>query len=189
MNLLTHNNRWPGKQALTKAAYFFCCVFLACMALPSTSKSQTVKSLYISREGLESLIDKVKKDKIVFQFFVNKTGVLTLYAWPKRNDDEHNEKLEGVMLDTVKNAPPLSTAGNDYLLANLQIGKDQIKSLRRAKFKYYVFLPAKDYIDEVNIFHIYYDIRGTDEDPRSGYVPQMKALAFLATTKNPSPPR
>src|SRR4051794_34345167 len=112
MNLLTHSNRWPGKQAITKAAYIFCCVFLACMALPSFSKSQTVKSLYISREGLESLTDKVKKDKIVFQFFVNKTGVLTLYAWPKRNDDDHNDKTDGVMLDTVKNAPPLSTAGN-----------------------------------------------------------------------------
>jgi hypothetical protein len=189
MNFSTNNIKGIGNKTIKKSGFVFSCVFLACMALSTVCKSQTIKSLYLSREGLDSLVNKVKKNIIVLQFFVNKSGNLTLYAWPKRNDEGHNEKIEGVMLDTVKNSPPLSTTGNNYLLANLQIGKDQIKSLRRAKYKYYIFLPSKDYIDEVNIFHIYYDIRGTNEDPKLGNVPQMKALAFIATTKNPSPPR
>jgi hypothetical protein len=159
------------------------------MVLSYNCKSQVIKSLYISKEGLKSLLDGIKKDKVSFQFFVNKSGDLTLYAWPKKNNDEQNEKRDGIMLDTVKNSLPLSTTGYNYLLANLQIGKDQINSLRDAKYKYYIFQPSKDYIDDVNIFHIYYDIRGTNEDPRLGYVPQMKALAFITTTKNPSPPK
>lgn len=183
MNFSTNYIKGIGK----KAVFVFTCAFLTCMTLSYNCKSQNIKMLYLSREGLDGLLDKAKKNVIVLQFFVNRSGDLTLYAWPKRNDEGHNKKTEGIMLDTVKNSP--STTGNNYLLANLEIDKDKIKSLRSTKFKYYIFQPSIDYIDDINIFHIYYDIRGTDEDPRLGYVPQMKALAFIATTKNPSPPR
>jgi hypothetical protein len=188
MNFSTNYIKGIGK----KAVFVFICAFLTCMTLSYNCKSQTIKSLYISKDTLKILLDRVKKDKVSFQFFVNKSGDLTLYAWPKKNDDEQNEKTDGIVLEVVKNSSPLNTSENNFLLATLNIGRNKVRDLRDSiknkKYNYYIFEPTKGEIDGVAISHIYYIIYGVYEDPRSGYVPKTKALARI-TTKNPSPPR
>jgi hypothetical protein len=188
MNFSINSIKGVGK----KASFVFSCVFLACMALSYNCKSQVIKSLYISKEGLKSLLDGVKKDKVSFQFYVNKSGELTLYAWPKKNDDEQNERTDGIALEVVKNSTPLNTSENNFLLATLNIGKSKVKDLRdtikKTKYNYYIFEPTKGEIDGVPISHIYYNIYGIYEDPRSGSLPKTSPLAPI-NTKNPSPPK
>lgn len=173
----------------------FGCAFLVFLILTKDCRSQIAKTLYLSSDSAKKLLKaaedygtKEKQKKIVFQFYLNLSNELTLYAWPKKRDDDANNDNDKVVLD-IGGGKEIKLNGMSIILANLSIGPNRINKISKVlkKYKFLIFEPDTKEIDKSAICHLYYNIFGTTETVVDLSRPLIKTR--ITDTQNPSPPR
>jgi hypothetical protein len=186
----------------TKSALLLGCTFLACMAISLNCKSQYLKYLWLNKSEVQDLIDNASNNRIFFQFYHNKSHTLTLFAWPENTGENDDNETKMLKMDP-KGKVIYNLNDKNVLLATLNIGPKEIKKIEYAinahKFNSIIFWPRIDKIDYSGIYHVYYDIYGSNKVPAEIrntiflktllYYSNVSYIYYITTTKNPSPPR
>jgi hypothetical protein len=150
-----------------------------------------MKYLFLNNNEAKALIALATGQRISFQFYHDSSNDLTLCAWPKKLLTKTNVDADRTVLHIGKDTTT-NIDGKDVLLGNLHLGPNHFPIFKSVcesnKYPYISFYPIIGQIDSSTIFHIYYDIYGSDGETFD--IEKAKLLqAFITTTKNPSPPR
>jgi hypothetical protein len=169
-----------------KLVLIFGCIFLAFISISLKCKGQNLKYLYLEKNDAITLANAATGSRIVFQFFYDASGNLTLYAWPKKFGSSANADTDGQILKIGKGELPVANL-NQVLFANLHIAHTRFKDFKDkcGLYAFTVFIPHIDPIDGSGIKHVYYEILGTNDSPT---FKKALTLTTITTTKNPSPP-
>ncbi|WPU91670.1 hypothetical protein SNE25_20335 [Mucilaginibacter sabulilitoris] len=171
----------------------FGCAFSTLLLLSIDCRGQIAKTLYLSKEETKNLLTSTSgaEHKIIFQFYLNSSNELTLYAWPKKraNDENNNADLKELHIGKDKE---IKLNGQNVLLGNLNLAKKRIDTILNdlnnttKNYKYIIFDPVMKTIGSSPINHLHYTIYGI-----TGDITSLASLTKtrITDTRNPSPPR
>jgi len=199
-----------------KPVFLFSCILFGCMAMsfnhgknkrtsanvpkgvspaysPPANLNENLYILYLSQKEMAGLLGSTggckKEDKVIFQFFYDKNGVLDLDAWPTKRRAFPNKA------DVLLNVTPVSCTnmkGDNVHLGNVRLGRDEYKALKAVitQYQFFLFVPVVTPIENTDKYYIVYDIYGDNSIP-SGCpypAPAVTTKEPITTTRNPSPP-